>query len=133
MIAKENMELAGARVDNLPNAGTWTSMRKTVDAAAREYVARVVSGMLKFSIAISIVENLQRLPSPPNVPVAPVISYPGVLGSFGRNLPHPSKWSVNGFPAGGLDTALREDMTKAAFRAAFDTPPPPAAPPPPRG
>jgi len=116
----------GARVDNLPNAGSKTSSRHNLDSAARMYVARVTSGMLKFAISISTIGNLQRLPMPPNVPIAPVISTPGVLRNLGENLPHPSKWSINGFPGSGIDLALREDLKKVALGAvdAPEAPPP---------
>ncbi len=121
------MMSSGARVDNLPNSGSKTSSRHSLDSAARMYVARVTSGMLKFAISISQITNLLRLPMPPNVPIGPVISTPGVLRNLGENLPHPSKWSVNGFPSSGIDLALREDLKKVALGAvdAPNAPPPP--------
>ena len=115
---------AGARVDELPNANSKTSSGHKLDSAARMYVARVTSGMLKFAISISTIGNLQRIPMPPNVPIGPVIATPGVLRNLGENLPHPSKWSVNGFPSSGVDLALREDLKKVAL-GAVDAPNPP--------
>jgi len=122
------MLTAGARVDGLPNAGTASADKHRLDAAARKYVAKILEGMMKYAVLGAVIENLLRSQAPPNVMIASVVSYPGLLQSLGQALPEPRKWSVNGFPVAGINTALREDLNQVAW-GAVDAPAPPERPP----
>ena len=95
-----------------------------------EYVARVASGMLKYSISVSMIRNMTMVGGASPVPGAPVtgaivISRPGVFSQIGEQLPDPRTQGMLSAIGGAVDGELRENMVKAAYsRAGISAPPP---------
>lgn len=93
------------------------------------YVAKVASGMLKFSISVSMLRNLIAVGGTASAPGAPIVggvlvSTTGVFAEIGLNLPNPENQAMLGSVSGAVGVALRQDMVNAALKRAGAPKPP---------
>lgn len=109
-----NMLSKGAELPRGPNSQSTDLSDRT-----RKYVAQTASGMLKFSLAVSYITGLHSVGNAgPNGTTLPGVLMPaiGAMKGLGENLPTPETYAGIKGSASLVNTSLRSDLVKSAYK-----------------